>query len=1432
MKIATCTRSTRADRAAFPGEQGWFAARRGLALVLTLLIALPPASPAFAQRRSATDDGLANEPIGAKIAAKPNVMMTVDDSGSMNWDFLPDQIVGSLGSILNGGKYCRDASGAMNENCGNGASVTAYKMYTQAGYPVSGASTPPRSALWAPAGRTAAFNGMAYNPAIEYKPPLKATFDPAVNNAEVPNTSYAYPEMDSTNTTNWTQVPLDGFGVLWPLSTKTSMNNTSAPGQVTVGRWCNTDYPLDVNSGDECRINGKAYVSGTNGAPAVPADWHYPLRPYGFDTSNTPTVANAKPKAGAFHYTEYAVWCNASGYSFATANNSTNAGGTGTNCRRNNKAYAAVPAVSAKFDNYPDATYKYRVSQGTDTISNVTNAPWHYWRGNVEWCKTAVPNPASGATTKWQGFGTWAAGNCQGFVDATYKYPRFYKYMQSSGYDNVANQALEYVALDFNNPVAHDASYVTTIIDSAGNTVTQTVTQTRSFATDQYNAAGELVLRSEMTNFANWFAYYRSRILAAKTVTSRAFGNLDNDFRVGFGVFNAATWLANSDFGVGTTQRSSWYSNLTNINPSGGTPTFKAMTRVGEYYTGGSTPIINSCQKNWHVLFTDGYANDTSGITGPTSGNSYDDKPMPNPWPAPASGLAADKADQRDPSLVPGASWPYKYREGATADTRKPTLADIALYYWMTDLKTSGATATNDVQISSVPPISSLDDYALSIADPASWQHLNFAAISFGARGTLDVSDQRSTLKSLSTGSRRWPAWVSNGPEAVDDLWHAAVNGRGRFVNAANPDQLAVGLSRILKDVSKGSGSRVGVGFTSTTLSSTNNYVYKVRFEEGWGGTLKKVQIDPTTGNETGVVAWSAADQLATLLTPSGPDPTPWFSSNPATARKVVTIKPPTVEPPSPPGVPFRLDKLTATQQVSLAGDSARQQLVLEFLRGSNVNENDEIIGRFRVRSSRLGDIVNSQPVYVGIHPNQPFLDSNDPGYSSFKAMTRSARVYVGANDGMLHAFDDANGREVWGFIPNALYRNDSTGIAALSFQEGGVPTFRHRYYVDSTPVTADVTIDGAWKTILVGGLGKGGNSYFAIDITSPGNPSTETETDIAGKVMWEFTDPDMGYTYGRPIIVKTYAYGWVMIVPSGYDNPSGVGKVYVVELKTGKKLKTFTTSVGSPLSPSGLAHIAGFTKDHRNQYVEQVYGGDLLGNLWRFDLQDANPGNWALSVSEPLARFGATQPITTPPQIEVDIANGVDRWVFIGTGRLLDNADLNNTDMQSFYAIRDGTLDAPKPITTAVTRASMVAVIGKDALASRPAVGWYDDLPTGHRIVTPVQAEASIVAYSATRPQTDPCAPGLPATLYAREYSKGGSRLQDSGGSFVESIDIEEGAAGINLIALQSGGSGMAVPDIKLSVTQLRSGTLKTLRISFPPLVSKHRMSWRLIRD
>jgi len=341
--------------------------------------------------------------------------------------------------------------------------------------------------------------------------------------------------------------------------------------------------------------------------------------------------------------------------------------------------------------------------------------------------------------------------------------------------------------------------------------------------------------------------------------------------------------------------------------------------------------------------------------------------------------------------------------------------------------------------------------------------------------------------------------------------------------------------------------------------------------------------------------------------------------------------------------------------------------------------------------------------------------------------------------------------------------------------------------------------------------------------------------------VLWEFKPADMGYSYGRPVITKTRAFGgaWLVVLATGYNNPTGVGKLYFVKASDGTLVKTLSTGVGSPGSPSGLAHPSGYTKDYHNQLAEQIYAGDLMGNLWRFDVSDANPGNWTVGQLASLVD-GATnpQPVTTPPQIEVDISNGIDRWVFVGTGKLYDDSDQTDSQQQTFYAIRDGTADAPWPLpATPVSRSTVgMDFITNNAaldfgLAGKPDKGWFDDLPIGQRIVVPPQAALSIAAYIGTSAQTDPCLTGLQATIYARDYATGKSDLSDGGGNIVENIPVPEGGVGLEIVSVATSTSGP--PDVRLVITPaVKTKPPIIIKPKPPSLLSQHRMSWRLLGE
>src|SRR5262249_26134012 len=200
----------------------------------------------------------------------------------------------------------------------------------------------------------------------------------------------------------------------------------------------------------------------------------------------------------------------------------------------------------------------------------------------------------------------------------------------------------------------------------------------------------------------------------------------------------------------------------------------------------------------------------------------------------------------------PGQPWPHPYREDPTAGASNAA-SDHAMNFWATDLRPSGPEA--------------LDNVPATNKDPATWQHLNFAALSLGTQGKLPIANQSLTENQLASGALQWPQPIPtvNRPDnsGVDDLWHAAINGRGRFVNAGTAAELKLGMGQILQDITNQAGSRSGAGFASSSISLSNNAVYIVTFQPGWAGTLEKVSIDPVTGVEAKVPIWEAATQLS-----------------------------------------------------------------------------------------------------------------------------------------------------------------------------------------------------------------------------------------------------------------------------------------------------------------------------------------------------------------------------------------------------------------------------------------------------------------------------------------------------------------------------------------------------------------------------------------
>jgi type IV pilus assembly protein PilY1 len=793
------------------------------------------------------------------------------------------------------------------------------------------------------------------------------------------------------------------------------------------------------------------------------------------------------------------------------------------------------------------------------------------------------------------------------------------------------------------------------------------------------------------------------------------------------------------------------------------------------------------------------------------------------------------------------------------------TLADVADYYYVTDLRTatlnnctsgsSGYTlcTTPDPAAATPPALDLLNNVPSSGLDSASWQHMTTFTLGLGARGRMVFSptyltdktgDYVAVHKGSLTDSTATPpvcSWQANGtvcnwpipnvsgvPENIDDLWHTAVDGRGTYFNATNPSSLSTGISAALAGVSARTGSAASASISNPNISSGDNFIFSSNFVTfDWYGHLIRQQLDVNTGALSSVIDWDAGTLLDTntartiyaFLGTSANGLQAFNSTNFGSDANFATPHINSLAQFCLVG----LNCLTPLQETAAAGAN-----LVSYLVGDRTNEGypADLTKYYRQRLHLLGDIVDSQAAYV----KAPLLLYLDAGYSDYvKAKAnRQSMMYVGANDGMLHAFyansnlmdnltgdvvttggiSVAGGQEAWAFIPTAvmpnLYKLASTDYSS-----------NHQYYVDGSPLTTDIcpttpavqcggstSTTTTWKTILVSGLNGGGNSYFAMDITNPAAP----------KALWEFTNPNLGYSYGNPQVVKlggtgtgTLAAGtWVVLLTSGYNNADGLGHLFVLNAYTGALLLDINTGVGSPASPSGLSKIiAQVVNPSLDATVMQVYGGDLFGNLWRFDVNGnvgaaGNDAQLLAVLKGPPGSAGLTQPITSKP--EVGLVNG-KTVVYMGTGRYLGLSDINGTDLtqlspnlQTIYAIMDPLsisttpsvaiypnpriygLPTPAGGSSFVQQTELNAICPPGAPAAvcsfgqiirtstNNAVqigtvnsGWYLDFPdSGERLNTDPALELGILAFNTNVPSASACTIGGNSYNYAVNYTSG----------------------------------------------------------------------------
>jgi type IV pilus assembly protein PilY1 len=524
--------------------------------------------------------------------------------------------------------------------------------------------------------------------------------------------------------------------------------------------------------------------------------------------------------------------------------------------------------------------------------------------------------------------------------------------------------------------------------------------------------------------------------------------------------------------------------------------------------------------------------------------------------------------------------------------------------------------------------------------------------------------------------------------------------------------------------------------------------------------------------SSTGVVdtqpvdaAWSAATRL---------DLQNWN-----TGRTIATW-----DPVAGAGIPFRWNTSTTTTTGIASSTVLGQDLetftpdtsgsdVLRYLRGDHFKEVRNG-GQFRNRTHKLGDIVFSNPLYIG-PPAGAYLTSSYVTFAKNNA-SRPPVVYVGADDGMLHAFDAATGDERFAYIPTGVYANLVNLVSPYY-------NARHLFYVDGSPTSADVQFsDATWHTVLIGTEAAGGKSVFALDVTNPTNVISETA--LSSYVLWDFTDPDLGLTYSNPV-VTSYGTGQLVLFGNGYDSTNEKPFLYALNPQTGAM---YTSGGGTAkidlcaavptacnLSvANGLSSVIAVNSQGQSTGAANiVYAGDLQGNLWRIDISNANPNNWSVSVLfQARDASGNMQPITTAPVATLNprYPQLPGSMVFVGTGQLLGIPDLSSTNVQTIYGVYDSGTPTGIPITRAtgslvqqtLTAASIsgteVAVVTGNAVTIPTNNGWYIDLTlnSGERVVNTPLLRSGALVVTTTQPSTSPCVSGGTSFLYVINYATG----------------------------------------------------------------------------
>lgn len=709
-----------------------------------------------------------------------------------------------------------------------------------------------------------------------------------------------------------------------------------------------------------------------------------------------------------------------------------------------------------------------------------------------------------------------------------------------------------------------------------------------------------------------------------------------------------------------------------------------------------------------------------------------------------------------------------------------PTIADQAFYYWSTDLQPGIEnklipiiTKSGDETFTAGTKSQNISQYWNPKNNPANWQHMINYTIGYKNAATWPVVSTDPVFGSttfdgdfskLILGDKKWSnpiqpplhadrmpnrdgyTWytvpsnaerypktfkVGNSDISADveemrqqELWHIALNSRGKFVPAPEPEDLVKAFKDLVGSIVADNKTPVtSVVNSSASQTRSDSAAYNGGYEaRGWKGYLTSDTIAKTTGKLSANLKWgiktgyaypdnreTTADKLDAL------------TESDIVSRLILTTTTDEITKKDT-GVSFewKTDNTTLnlTQRGYFNAGSLGNDRV-NFIRGNKTKEGDTSTKPFRIRESRQGDIVNSQVWYVA----QPVSNYSHKGYADFAKnhKNRLPMLYVGGNDGMLHGFSAENGKERIAYIPKGVMKN----LPQLT-----KPDYQHLYFVDGSPFSGDInTGDDStpdWRTFLVGTLGAGGKGYFVLDITKPGSPSDNLSNSVTNNfyksnastlVVLDKTahkddttvqsttniEADIGHIFSTPVVddinphytnqVALMNNGrWAAVMGNGYNSTNERPVLLIqyitgsdVLLKTIPAVKTLTSDNAkrNGLSAPRLVDING------DGTPDIAYAGDLLGNLWKFDLSSNQDSEWDVAFAgSPLytAKYQGINSITAqsilaPPLVKPNDRGASGLMVAFGTGRNITDGDRTDASIQTIYSVLDNTLYKIKSI-------------------------------------------------------------------------------------------------------------------------------------------------------